>query len=121
VSVRHHDLCFGCGRTNLFGLTLELEATGPGRVAGRCFIKQDHQGADLGTAHEGLVATALSEAMALASGTKARARRIQVEFGAPVAVGTFLEVEAEAHGPQATATAAADGTEVARAVGSYDS
>ena len=36
----HHDLCFGCGQANLFGLQLELERTDEG-VAGRFFVKQD--------------------------------------------------------------------------------
>jgi len=37
-----HELCFGCGPTNRFGLLLEVEEVAPGAVAGRCFIKQDH-------------------------------------------------------------------------------
>ena len=61
----HHDLCFGCGVANLFGLQMELERTGAG-VAGRVFLKQDHQGPG-GTAHAGVVAAALEEAMALAA------------------------------------------------------
>ena len=41
----HHELCFGCGRANPFGLMFEIEVTAAGSVeAGRCFIKQDHQG-----------------------------------------------------------------------------
>ena len=44
----HHELCFGCGRVNLFGLLLEVDEVAPGAVAGRCFVKQDHQGADRG-------------------------------------------------------------------------
>ncbi len=116
----HHELCFGCGRSNLFGLLLELERTTPETVAGRCFIKQDHQGAGRGFAHEGIVATALSEAMAFACGPSARARRVRVEFSAPVAVGRFLDVQADAHGPDASATARVDGTVVARASATYD-
>ena len=77
----HHELCFGCGRTNLFGLLLELERTDEGAVAGRCFIKQDHQGPEPGFAHEGIIATALSEAMALACGQHARPRTIEVVLG----------------------------------------
>jgi hypothetical protein len=42
--LRHHDLCFGCGQANLFGLQLELEPRPEGGVAGRFFVKQDHQG-----------------------------------------------------------------------------
>ena len=43
---RHHDLCFGCGLANVFGLHLELERTGGGGLSGRFFVKQDHQGPD---------------------------------------------------------------------------
>jgi acyl-coenzyme A thioesterase PaaI-like protein len=118
----HHELCFGCGRTNLFGLLLEAEQGAPGRVSGRCFVKQDHQGPERGFAHEGIVATALSEAMSLAAGTESRARRIEVELIAPVAVGTFVEVEAECDRERATASATAlvDDVLVARATGTYD-
>ena len=48
MALVHHDLCFGCGQTNLFGLLLEVERVDERRVAGRCFIKQDHQGAIAG-------------------------------------------------------------------------
>ena len=64
MTVRHHDLCFGCGQANLFGIQLELEPVGDGGVAGRFFLKQDHQGPP-GVGHGGIVATALDEAMAL--------------------------------------------------------
>jgi hypothetical protein len=47
----------GCGRTSLFGLLLEVEEVAPGAVAGRCFIKQDHQGVDGGRAHDGVLAS----------------------------------------------------------------
>ena len=42
--VLHHELCFGCGQQNPFGLQLELERRPEGGVAGRFFVKQDHQG-----------------------------------------------------------------------------
>ena len=70
----HHEQCFGCGRTNLFGLLLEVEEVAPGAVAGRCFIKQDHQGAEGGRAHDGVVAAALSEAMSVRLRTPPRPR-----------------------------------------------
>src|SRR5947199_932095 len=62
--IRHHDLCFGCGQANLFGLQLELERRPEGGVAGRFFVKQDHQGPP-GYAHGGVIAAALDEAMSL--------------------------------------------------------
>jgi acyl-coenzyme A thioesterase PaaI-like protein len=126
VPLIHHELCFGCGRTNLFGLLLELEPAGPDSVAGRCFIKQDHQGPDRGRAHEGIVAAALTEAMALACGPAARAQRIEVEILAPAPVGAFLEVEArvtdrDGQTVSAQTTASAEQRRVAHGRGTFRS
>jgi hypothetical protein len=86
----HHDLCFGCGQANLFGLQLEN---------GRFFVKQDHQGPD-GSAHPGVLVTALVEAMMLAGGEPGAAR---FELRAPAPVGEFVEIEATPSGATATA------------------
>ena len=94
-AVRHHDLCFGCGQANLFGLQLELSRSGEA-VEGRFFVKQDHQGPP-GYAHGGVIATALDEAMALLlfdRGTFALTGRLEVELTAPAPVGTFVRVSA---------------------------
>ena len=120
----HHELCFGCGRTNLFGLLLEVEPTGPDEVEGRCFIKQDHQGADRGTAHEGVLAAALSEAMALACGLDARPVVFEITLSGPAPVGAFLELHArversEGQLAHTSAAATADGALVASARGRY--
>jgi acyl-coenzyme A thioesterase PaaI-like protein len=120
----HHELCFGCGRVNLFGLLLELEPAGRDVVAGRCFIKQDHQGPDRGFAHPGLLATALGEAMALACGSEARAVSFETSLEAPAPVGSFLEIEASVTGRDgplayASATASIDQRMVAQARGSF--
>ncbi len=122
----HHELCFGCGRTNLFGLALELEEVAEGEVAGRCFIKQDHQGANRGFAHEGVLAAALSEAMAFACGLSARPEALEIELLAPAPVGTFLRLEGlrgtAAGGTiraSASASASSDGLHVARARGTF--
>jgi len=122
----HHELCFGCGRVNLFGLLLEVQETAPGTVAGRCFLKQDHQGADRGKGHDGVVAAALSEAMALACGPDARAVSLEISLSGPAPVGAYLEVEARVErrdGPSAdaSATARADQRMVAQARGSFRS
>jgi uncharacterized protein (TIGR00369 family) len=96
LSVRHHELCFGCGRQNLFGLQLELERTEDGGVAGRFFVKQDHQGPP-GVAHGGIVGTALDEAMALAvhaEGLLALTTRLEIALERQVAVGAFVDVSA---------------------------
>ncbi|MGH2844618.1 MAG: PaaI family thioesterase [Thermoleophilaceae bacterium] len=94
--VRHHDLCFGCGQANLFGLQMEVEPVAGGGVAGRFFVKQDHQGPP-GYAHGGLLATALDEAMALLlheQGTLALTGRLEVDLLAPAPVGAFVDVSA---------------------------
>jgi acyl-coenzyme A thioesterase PaaI-like protein len=110
--LRHHELCFGCGQANLFGLQLELER-GPDGVEGRFFVKQDHQG-EPGFAHAGVLTAALEEALALAAGR--RPGRLEVELVAPAPVGTFVRVRAVGTG----ATASDDeGGVLARAVGTF--
>ena len=121
----HHDLCFGCGQANLFGLQLELERCGEG-VEGRFFVKQDHQGPP-GYAHGGVLAAALDEAMALLvfeRGTFPVTGRLELDLVAPAPVGTFvrmsarlesegerrLELSAEAAGEDGGRLAAARGT-----------
>lgn len=99
----HHDGCFGCGQANLFGLQLESDG-----VRGRFFVKQDHQGPP-GLAHRGIIATALYEAITLASRD---GQRLEVEFRADVPVGVFVDVGASA----GSAEARVDGNLVARAV-----
>lgn len=96
MTVTHHDLCFGCGQANLFGLQIELERSGEGEVAGRFFVKQDHQGPP-GLAHGGIIATALDEAMALlvhAEGIHALTRRLELELLGPVPIGSFVHISA---------------------------
>jgi acyl-coenzyme A thioesterase PaaI-like protein len=95
VSIVHHDLCFGCGRANLFGLQIELDPTDDG-VSGRFFVKQDHQGPP-GVAHGGIVAAALDEAMSLAvhaEGVHAWTGRLELDLLGPAPVGTFVRIEA---------------------------
>jgi acyl-coenzyme A thioesterase PaaI-like protein len=125
MALVHHDLCFGCGQTNLFGLLLEIERMDADRATGRCFIKQDHQGPDRAAAHQGVIAAALCEAMALACGPRARAIAFSVELTADAPVGAFLEVEVatgdwETGTIAATATAASEGRQVATAQGKFE-
>lgn len=120
----HHELCFGCGRVNLFGLLLELEPAGPDAATGRGFIKQDHQGPDRGRAHDGVVAAALLDAMALACGPDARATALEISYGESAPVGAFLDIEVRVErrdGPSAdaTATARAEQRMVAQARGRF--
>ena len=94
--IRHHDLCFGCGQANLFGLQLEAELSGDRELHGRFFLKQDHQGPP-GVAHGGVVSTALDEAMALllhGLGERTLTSRLEVDLLAPAPIGTVVEVRA---------------------------
>jgi hypothetical protein len=120
----HHELCFGCGATNLFGLLLEAERQPDGSVVGRCFIKQDHQGALRGFAHDGIVAAALHEVMALTCGPGARAHAVTVGFVGAAPVGEFLHVQGAIEERAddeltLTASARAEGQVVAKARGTY--
>jgi acyl-coenzyme A thioesterase PaaI-like protein len=124
VALVHDELCFGCGRANLFGLMLELNETGPGVVEGRGFVKQDHRGPERGSAHPGIVAAALTEAMALAGGLNTVPLAVTVGFIDTAAVGEFLELSAGIEqrtddGIQVTASARSEGRLVARARGTY--
>ena len=124
MALVHHELCFGCGRTNLFGLMLDLESSQPTSATGRCFIKQDHQGSQRASAHEGVVAAALSEAMALVCGPRSRAVSLEVEFEQPAPVGAFLDVaasvaERDGDTARATASASSEGRPVGVARGRY--
>jgi hypothetical protein len=90
----HHELCFGCGLANVFGLGLEAERGDDGVVRGRFFVKQDHQGAD-GRAHPGVLAAALLEALSLAGEAgRPPAFHGSLEVRATPPVGSFVVVEA---------------------------
>ena len=112
----HHELCFGCGRANLFGLLAEIERREDGSVAGRCFLKQDHQGPEPGTAHPGVVAAALVEAISLAAGPDAPPPAVELRFESAAPVGTFLALEATSE----AAVASSDGRLVAIAAASIN-
>jgi acyl-coenzyme A thioesterase PaaI-like protein len=124
--IKHHDLCFGCGQANLFGLQLELDRRDDGSVAGRFFVKQDHQGPP-GFAHGGILSTALDEAMALlvhAEGQLALTTGLEVRLRAPAPVGSFVDVEArverrEGRRIELVARASRGETEIATARGVF--
>ena len=103
MAVTHHDLCFGCGIANVFGLQLEVEPAGDGNgVEGRFFVKQDHQGPP-GFAHGGVIACALDEVMALCvhgQGALTMTGRLEVDFRAPAPIGTFVRVSARVEGEE---------------------
>jgi acyl-coenzyme A thioesterase PaaI-like protein len=93
----HHELCFGCGQANPFGLQLELARRPEGGVGGRFFVKQDHQGPP-GYAHGGVIATALDEAMSLLvhqRGQLALTARLELDLLAPAPVGAYVLLSAD--------------------------
>ena len=92
MPVSHHELCFGCGLANVFGLHLELERDAAGAVAGRMFVKQDLQGPD-GRSHPGVLAAALMEAMSLAGAGDLGDVELSLHGTAPV--GGWVRVEAD--------------------------
>ena len=96
----HHQLCFGCGQTNLFGLQMEVEPADERGVTGRLFVKQDHGGRP-GLAHPGLVATALEEVMSLAleaEGVSADLESLVLRIVSALPLGTFLTLGARIEG-----------------------
>lgn len=105
----HQDLCFGCGLSNPFGLQLDARREGRESIVGRFFVKQDHQGPG-GTAHAGVLAAALLEAVTLAGGDPAA---VGFELDTRPAIGAFVRVEASPH--DAVARDEQTGEEVARA------
>jgi len=74
-SAEHHELCFGCGTANVFGLHIE---------DGRFFVKQDHQGPD-GALHPGVLAAALIEVLGPTA-------HVELDLRASAPVGTFVEL-----------------------------
>ena len=93
----HHDLCFGCGQANLFGLQMEVEPVENGRgVAGRFFLEAGPPRA-AGVAHPGLMATALEEVASLAleaEGISADLESMEVTIESRVPVGSFVALAA---------------------------
>ena len=119
MGLTHHELCYGCGIANVFGLQMEVERDPEGGgVSGRFFLKQDHQGPP-GLAHPGVIALALEEAMSLAledEGVTAFPRSIELALEDPPRVGVFVHVSArvESAGGESvpvTASARIDGRE----------
>jgi acyl-coenzyme A thioesterase PaaI-like protein len=105
---------------------MELGRSGGG-VAGRFFVKQDHQGPP-GFAHGGIVGAALDEAMSLAVHAEdvyALTKEVQLHLHAPAPVGTFVHIEAKVERREgkrlwARATASTeDGERLAEATGLF--
>jgi hypothetical protein len=92
MTLSHHELCFGCGLANVFGLHLELERRDDGAVAGRMFVKQDLQGPD-GRSHPGVLAAALIEAMSLAGARAPEDLELSLHGTAPI--GGWVHLEAD--------------------------
>ncbi len=96
MGLTHHELCYGCGIANVFGLQMEVDRDPAGGVSGRFFLKQDHQGPP-GLAHPGVIALALEEAMSLAledEGVTAFPNSLELALEDPPPVGVFVHVSA---------------------------
>ena len=95
----HHELCFGCGQANLFGLHLELDSVDADALAGRFFLKQDHQGPD-GSAHPGIIGAALEEAIAHlsdhgdAGAAPGAPARVEIDYRGRAPVGSYVRLRA---------------------------
>lgn len=88
--------CFGCGRSNPFGLQLYFEAL-DGRVEAEFTPEQKHQGFP-GIVHGGITATLLDEAMgwaSYASGIHALTAKMETKFRAPIPLGSPVRVIGE--------------------------
>jgi acyl-coenzyme A thioesterase PaaI-like protein len=113
VGLTHHELCYGCGIANVFGLQMEAERDPGGGVSGRFFLKQDHQGPP-GLAHPGVIALALEEVMSLAleqEGVSAFPRSLELQLEDPPPVGVFVHISARvesAEGPSVPVSARAE-------------
>jgi uncharacterized protein (TIGR00369 family) len=86
--------CFACGPYNADGLHLRFEPDGEGTVRAAITLPPRFQGWR-GTAHGGVVATLLDEAMAYAcgaAGERGMTASMQMRFRAPVPLGEPLTI-----------------------------
>lgn len=122
--------CFACGPYNADGLHLRFEPTGDDGVSARITLPPRFQGWR-GTAHGGVVAMLLDEAMAYAcgaAGERGMTAAMQMRFRAPVPLGepltvtgavrwkrrNVLAVESAVRDARGTVLASAEGSFVSR-------
>jgi acyl-coenzyme A thioesterase PaaI-like protein len=124
----HQPHCLGCGAENPAGLGLKVRREGD-RLFGEATLTAHHQGAP-GYAHGGAVATVLDDALgfvAMLTGRPAVTARLEIDYRAPVLIGTPLTVEAWDETPDAedrkrrlrATLRDADGTMLAEASGLF--
>ncbi len=88
--------CFGCGDANPEGLRIQFQIDGQ-RVSGEFEARRVHQGYP-GTAHGGIAAAAIDEAMGwamYAAGAWAMTARLEIKYRRPLPLGQPLEVSAK--------------------------
>ncbi len=91
----HHDGCLGCGSANPNELGVRLRAEG-GRLRGRVRFGELLSGAP-GYVHGGAVATVLDDALGtipMVMGTPAVTANLNVDFRAPIRLGTTVDITA---------------------------
>lgn len=92
----HYARCIGCGSEHPCGLHLRVRAAQGLAVVGVCAVGEHHQGAP-GLAHGGMLVTVLDEVMGALNWllmAPAVTGRVEVDFRAPVPVGTELHLRA---------------------------
>ena len=125
-ALRDDGMCFACGRRNPAGLGLRFAFDGHEASAAVSFGERFQGYRDI--VHGGLVSTALDEAMVMVlnrTGELALTAELSVRFLAPVRVGESLRVAATLVSRRGRVSrlearlTREDGTELARAVGTY--
>jgi acyl-coenzyme A thioesterase PaaI-like protein len=92
----HYRDCFGCGPDHPTGLHMHLTAAEGCAIRARFVVTEHHQGAP-GLAHGGLLTAAFDEALGTATWmlrVPAVTAHLEVDFAAPVPVGSTLVIDA---------------------------
>lgn len=98
----HNPLCFGCGAESAQGLHLEVRASDGFAVETSMRVEPRFEGGP-GVIHGGILSTAMDEVMGtvpLLVGPSAVTVHLEVDFVAPVPIGSTLYLRAEILGRQ---------------------
>lgn len=98
----HNPLCFGCGAESAQGLHLEVRAADGFAVETSMLVESRFEGGP-GVIHGGILSTAMDEVMGtvpLLVGPSAVTVHLEVDFVAPVPIGSTLHLRADILGRQ---------------------